>query len=58
MDVKKLSNEQLKALAYDELRKQQMASQNIQILEAELERREKGKPKSRTKPNPETTKKK
>lgn len=40
MDITKLSETELKALAYDELKKMNLAQNNIALIEQELQRRE------------------
>jgi len=39
MDLTKLSDTELKALAFEEIQKREVAAQNIQVILAELEKR-------------------
>lgn len=47
MDISKKSIEELKAMAFDEMTKRDIANQNLQILMNELEKRQQTKPASK-----------
>jgi hypothetical protein len=48
MDIQKLDLVQLKALVYDEMVKQQLISQNMQVINAEIAKRNQTLPEERT----------